>query len=76
MNLVDDLLERLVREIDRREFTPGEWAGFKIEPGIALVAGAAIGYRLAADDLGATVEEIAASAERERGKEKAPCQVS
>ena len=49
---MSELLERLIQEIDKSKFTPAEVAGFTAQPHLALLAGAAIGYKKALDDLG------------------------
>lgn len=50
------LLDQFKRELDKRTWTMMEWAGFKQEPQLALLAGMAIGYSLGLDVLKGVIQ--------------------
>ena len=50
MMVKEDLMERISKEIKNREFNVFEMTGFRFDPNLALIVGAAIGYQLGLDD--------------------------
>jgi len=48
---MNDLEKRFEEEIDRVKFDIFEIKGFQAQPKLALIAGMAIGYRIAINDL-------------------------
>jgi len=54
---LENLDERIKQEIKDRKFSALEITGFKSDPNLALIAGAAIGYKLGVDDLKRLIED-------------------
>ncbi len=53
-----DLMERIEQKIKSKNFNIFEMTGFKTDPYLALIAGAAIGYKLGVDDYQKIIEKI------------------
>ena len=55
---MSDLEERFYKKYDEAKFNVLEMTGFKYSPRLAVVAGIAIGYRMALDDFQPKLEAI------------------
>ena len=55
---MSDLEERFYKKYDEAKFNVLEMAGFKASPRLAVVAGIAIGYKMALDELHPKIQAI------------------
>jgi hypothetical protein len=65
---MSNLTEKFEEEIKKADFSVLELSGFMKSPKLALMAGCAIGYRMACDDIGWQLDVLGEQLNENKGK--------